>query len=104
MHVVAHRGCTNTVRESAMKVDSGENVGKIPCWRREIESESVLRLAFRFDALPTDMLPPLSVVIKKGSYLRRNTVEMAELGRIHVWAGHEIEKQGVKLETRLTPS
>ena len=27
MHVTAHGGCTNTVRESALKVDSG---GKIP--------------------------------------------------------------------------
>ena len=28
MHVIAHGGCTDTVRKSALKVDSG---GKIPC-------------------------------------------------------------------------
>ena len=32
MHVIAHGGCTNTVRESALKVDSE---GTIPCRNRE---------------------------------------------------------------------
>ena len=32
MHAIAHRGCTDTVRESALKVDSGR---KIPCRTRE---------------------------------------------------------------------
>ena len=32
MHAIAHRGCTDTIRESALKVDSGR---KIPCCTRE---------------------------------------------------------------------
>ena len=32
MHAIAHDGCTDTVRESAVKVDSGR---KVPCRDRE---------------------------------------------------------------------
>ena len=45
------RGCTDTVKESAMKVDSGR---KIPCRTRGIEPTSA---AYRSDALPTELHP-----------------------------------------------
>ena len=47
MHVIAHGGCTNIIRESALKVDSGE------------KNMSVLRLDFHSDALPTALSLPL---------------------------------------------
>ena len=52
MHAIAHGGCTDTVRQSALEVDSGR---KIPC--RGLEPVSVLRLAFHSDALPTELAP-----------------------------------------------
>ena len=42
MNAIAHGGCTDTVRESALKVDSGR---KIHC------------LAFQPDVLPTELFP-----------------------------------------------
>ena len=56
MHVIAHGGCTDTVRESALKADSGRK--KIPCRTRGLEPASVLRQAFQSDALPTELLAP----------------------------------------------
>ena len=49
MHAIAHAGCTDTVRESALKGDTGriEN----PLLHRALEPASVLRLAFQSDAL-----------------------------------------------------
>ena len=48
-YATAHAGSANTVRESALKVDSGR---KIPITHRQrIESASVLCLAFRSGAL-----------------------------------------------------
>ena len=46
MHAVAHGGCANTVRKSALKVDPGR---KIPCHTGD-SNPSALRLAFRPDA------------------------------------------------------
>ena len=31
MHAIAHEGCTDTVRESTLKADSGRKRKKIPC-------------------------------------------------------------------------
>ena len=47
MHAIAHGSCTDIVRESALKADSGR---KIPC-RTGIQPASVLRLAFQSDAI-----------------------------------------------------
>ena len=52
MHAIAHECCRDTVRESALKVDSGR---KIPC-RTGIEPAS---RAYRSDALPTELYPRL---------------------------------------------
>ena len=46
MHATAHGGCTDTVRESALEVDSTKRE------RERLETTSVLRLAFQSDALP----------------------------------------------------
>ena len=55
MYAIAHVGCTDTVRESALKVDSGR---KIP----DLTGDSNLRqygaLAFYLDARPTELPPP----------------------------------------------
>ena len=55
MHAMAHWGCTDTVRESALEVDSGR---RIPCRTVDSNPESALRLAFQSDALPTEPCPP----------------------------------------------
>ena len=52
VHVIAHGGCENTARESALKVDSRR---KIPCFCWGIEPASVLYLALRSDALPAGL-------------------------------------------------
>ena len=55
MHAIAHGGCADTVRESALKADCGtekENLG--------LEPASVLRLAFQSDVLHTELSPPLA--------------------------------------------
>ena len=44
MHVIAHRGCANTMRQSALEVDSGR---KILCCNRELNP---CHLAFQSDA------------------------------------------------------
>ena len=51
MHAIAHWGCTDTVRESALKVDWEKN----PLPHRGIEPASA---ACRSDALPTELTPP----------------------------------------------
>ena len=43
MHVIAHGGCTDTVRESALEVDSGGEKNPLP--HLGLEPASVLRLA-----------------------------------------------------------
>ena len=43
MHATGHRGCKDTIRESALKVDSA----------------SVLHLAFQLDALPSELSQPI---------------------------------------------
>ena len=48
------QGCTDTVRESALKVDSGEGGGIFPSPHRGIEPASA---ACRSDALPTELHP-----------------------------------------------
>ena len=55
MHAIAHGVCTDTVRESAPKVDSGR---KIPCRTWGFEPSSVLRLDFQSDAPATELSPP----------------------------------------------
>ena len=50
-HATAHGGCTDTVRESTLKVDSGR---KIPCLSGESKPVSA---ACRSDALPTELHP-----------------------------------------------
>ena len=55
MHVIAHRGCTDAVRESALKVDSGT---KDPVPHQALKPTPVLRLAFQFDTLPTELSAP----------------------------------------------
>ena len=52
MHAVAHGGCADTVRESALKGDGSGR--QTPLWHRGLEPESLLRLAFRSNALPTE--------------------------------------------------
>ena len=44
LHAIAHGGSTDTVRESALEVDSGE---KVPFPYRGLEPASVLRLTFQ---------------------------------------------------------
>ena len=56
MHAITGRGCTDTGRESAPEVDSGR---KIPCRTEDLEPASVLRLAFQFDGLQTELSWPL---------------------------------------------
>ena len=53
LHAIAHGGCKDTVRESALKVDSGEEK-KNPSPHRGIEPTSA---ACRPDALPTELHP-----------------------------------------------
>ena len=53
MHVIAHGGFTNTVRESALKVDWEKN----PFLLQGLERVSVLYLAFQLDALSTELSP-----------------------------------------------
>ena len=54
---IAHGGCTDTEKESALEVDSGR---KNPLqYRLGLEPASVLRLVFQSDALPTELSRPL---------------------------------------------
>ena len=57
--LVANGGCTDIVRESALKADSGQ---KNPLPNRGPEPASILRLAFQSDAVPTELSPPLTAV------------------------------------------
>ena len=53
MQAIALGGCTDTVTESALEVDSGR---KIPCCTGDSNPrQSVSRLAFQSDALPTEL-------------------------------------------------
>ena len=56
MQAIAHRGCTDTVRESALEADSGKKRKKkkktLP--HRGLEPASVFGLAFQSDCLPTE--------------------------------------------------
>ena len=54
MHATAPGGSTDTVKESAQDVDSGQ---KNPLPLRGLEFASALRLAFKSDALPTEPSP-----------------------------------------------
>ena len=54
MRAIAHGGCTDNVRESALKFDSGKNCLPHP----GLEPASVPRLPFQSDALPTELSPP----------------------------------------------
>ena len=54
-HVIVHGGCTDTVRESALKVDSGR---KVP-YRAGNPNPRQYCLAFQSDALPSDLSPLL---------------------------------------------
>ena len=56
MHAVGHGGCTDTVRESALKVGSGKKK-KHPLPHLGLETASALRLALQWDALPTELSP-----------------------------------------------
>ena len=58
MHVIAHGGCTDAVRESAVKDDSCIT---IPLRHRGLEPVSVLRLILQSDALPYEPFPPSSI-------------------------------------------
>ena len=53
MHEIAHRGCTDTVRESALNVSLWE---KYTLLHWGLAPESVLYLAFQSDTLPTELL------------------------------------------------
>ena len=55
IHAIAHGGCTDVVRESALAVDSG---WKIPRWSGGLEPVSVLHLAFQSDTPPIELSPP----------------------------------------------
>ena len=61
MHIIAHGGCTDTVRETALE-DVWE---KNPVPHRGREPASILRLAFQSGALPTKGIPAQFV----GSYM-----------------------------------
>ena len=56
----ANWGCSDTVTESALDVDSGQK-NTLP--HRGLEPVSVLRLAFQSDALPTELTDGNVVVI-----------------------------------------
>ena len=55
MHVTAHRGCANSVGESALEVDSGK---KNPLPHQGIEPASELYLAFWSNALQSELSYP----------------------------------------------
>ena len=58
-HVIAHRGCSDTVRQSALEVDWEKN----PLSHQGLEPKSVLCLAFQSDTLPVEpSLPRLCTV------------------------------------------
>ena len=56
MQAIAHGGCANTVRESALKADWEKN----PVHHRGLEPESVLLQPFQSDAVPTELLATCS--------------------------------------------
>ena len=65
MHAIAHWGCTDTVREPALKVDaSRKKTHTKTCRTREgLEPVSVLSLAFQSDALPIELFPAVVIMI-----------------------------------------
>ena len=54
-------GYTDTVRECALEADSEKKKEKNPLPHRGLEPASVLCLAFHWDALPTELLPPFAL-------------------------------------------
>ena len=58
MHAIAPDGCTDTVRESALKADSGR---KISYGTGDSNLRQYSALAFQSDALPTELFPPVSL-------------------------------------------
>ena len=54
MHVIVHRGCTDTVRESALEADWEKN----PLLHWGLKPASVSHLAFQLDTLPRELCPP----------------------------------------------
>ena len=62
MHVITQGNCTDTIRESVLKADTGrekkkKKKKKLP--HRGFEPATVLRLAFQPDALPSELSPSL---------------------------------------------
>ena len=57
MHAIAHGGCSDTVRGSALIVDWEKN----PVPECGLDPASLLRLAVRSDSLPTELPRPLEV-------------------------------------------
>ena len=84
MHAVAHGGCTDTVRESALKADSGRK--SLVVSYRGIEPASVLRLAFWSDALPAELFSSGSndrarVTRVKGNVKSRLSLRLREMSQ-----------------------
>ena len=55
MQAIAHGGCTDTVRESALKADSGRQSLVAPGTRTRVS----IAPGFQSDVLPTELSPPL---------------------------------------------
>ena len=61
IHAIAHGGCTDTVRQSALEGNSrggGGGIKKNPLPHWGLKPASILRLVFQSDALPTELSPP----------------------------------------------
>ena len=52
MHVIAHGGCVDTVRESALEVDSERSLLHL-----QLKYASILCMAFQRDTLPAELFP-----------------------------------------------
>ena len=59
MHAIAHGGCTDTVRESALKADSGR---KIPCLTRELHLRRLRAGPMLYQLSYIPILIPVSVL------------------------------------------
>ena len=62
MHVNAHESCTNTVRESALKVDFG---GKIPCrtGQSNLPQRRAGPMLYQMSYIPTPVVVVVVVVV-----------------------------------------